>query len=157
VIDYGCGVGRLSKALIERHGCRVVGVDISAKMRALAVDYVGSDRFFACPPDMLTALADNGFRADAAFSVWVLQHCFNPRDDISRLHRSLRGGGRFFIVNNTNRRVPTRERAWVDDGIDVRAMLGEYFTLREQGVPADHVTPSNLRNVVFWGCYQRPG
>ena len=62
-----------------------------------------------------------------------------------------------FILNNTNRRVPTREAAWVDDGLDIRALLGEFFTLREQGIPADHVTPSNLRNVVFWGCYQKPG
>ena len=69
----------------------------------------------------------------------------------------LRNGGRFFILNNTNRRVPTREAAWVDDGLDIRALLGEFFTLREQGIPADHVTPSNLRNVVFWGCYQKPG
>src|SRR6187455_2492067 len=42
VIDYGCGIGRLSKALIERYGCHVLGVDISARMRAMAPDYVGS-------------------------------------------------------------------------------------------------------------------
>src|SRR5262249_29871734 len=42
VLDYGCGIGRMSKALIERYGCRVIGVDISPSMRALAVEYVGS-------------------------------------------------------------------------------------------------------------------
>jgi SAM-dependent methyltransferase len=42
VVDYGCGVGRLAKELISRHGCRVIGVDISANMRALADRYVGS-------------------------------------------------------------------------------------------------------------------
>ena len=39
LIDYGCGIGRLAKELITRHGCRVIGVDISINMRALAVDY----------------------------------------------------------------------------------------------------------------------
>ena len=30
VLDYGCGVGRLAKVMIEHYGCRVVGVDISS-------------------------------------------------------------------------------------------------------------------------------
>ncbi len=29
VLDYGCGIGRMAKELITRHGCRVIGVDIS--------------------------------------------------------------------------------------------------------------------------------
>ena len=48
VLDYGCGIGRLAKTLIERHDCRVVGVDISPSMRALAANYVNSPRFLAC-------------------------------------------------------------------------------------------------------------
>src|SRR6266478_5491073 len=52
LIDYGCGIGRLAKELITRHRCRVIGIDISINMRALAIDYVRSDRFFACSPEM---------------------------------------------------------------------------------------------------------
>ena len=37
VLDYGCGVGRMAKALIDRARCKVVGADFSASMRALAV------------------------------------------------------------------------------------------------------------------------
>ena len=40
LLDYGCGIGRMSKALIERKRCKVVGADISASMRALAGAYV---------------------------------------------------------------------------------------------------------------------
>jgi SAM-dependent methyltransferase len=36
VLDFGCGIGRLAKAVIERSGCTVIGVDISARMRAYA-------------------------------------------------------------------------------------------------------------------------
>src|SRR5262249_33707894 len=56
VLDYGCGLGRMAKALIARHGCHVVGVDISRNMRSMAAAYVDSDRFFACPPAMLDPL-----------------------------------------------------------------------------------------------------
>ena len=37
VLDYGCGVGRMAKALIDRARCKVVAADFSASMRALAV------------------------------------------------------------------------------------------------------------------------
>ena len=48
VLDYGCGVGRLAKAMIEAKGCAVIGLDISARMRTLAQDYVASDRLSPC-------------------------------------------------------------------------------------------------------------
>lgn len=56
VLDFGCGIGRLSKALLEQYDCRVLGVDISPDMRRMAAEYVNSDRFsvisyemFCCP------------------------------------------------------------------------------------------------------------
>jgi len=50
VLDYGCGIGLMAKALIDRHVCRVIGVDTSPSMRALAVGYVASDNFAARRP-----------------------------------------------------------------------------------------------------------
>jgi SAM-dependent methyltransferase len=38
MLDYGCGIGRMAKELIARHGCRVIGVDISPSMRALSIE-----------------------------------------------------------------------------------------------------------------------
>src|SRR3984885_13668780 len=60
LLDYGCGIGRMAKELIAKHGCRVIGVDISPSMRALSVEYVNSDNFFACPTAMLKVLFDGG-------------------------------------------------------------------------------------------------
>lgn len=156
VIDYGCGVGRMAKALIEAFGCRVLGVDISAKMRALAVDYVGSDRFSACTPDMLDAMAQHGLAADAAISIWVLQHCLRPHEDIARIHRVVKPAGELFIMNNIYRAVPTKERAWVNDGLNMKELLKERFTLRQEGIPADEITPRDLRDIIFWASYERP-
>jgi len=156
LIDYGCGIGRLAKELIARHGCRVIGVDISINMRALAVDYVRSDRFLPCSPEMLDALVERGFTADAAFSVWVLQHCFKPADDVERIHRSLAPGADLFIVNNFARAVPTNE-GWVNDGIDIKALLTGRFSLTDEGIPLDEKMAPRLRGKVFWASFRRTG
>jgi SAM-dependent methyltransferase len=154
LIDYGCGIGRLAKELIDRHQCRVIGVDISVNMRALAVDYVRSDRFLSCSPDMLDGMVAHGFTADAAFSVWVLQHCFRPGDDIARIYRALAPESRLFVVNNHLRAVPTNE-GWVNDGIDVRALLNKRFTLTEEGAPLDDKMAPKLHGKVFWASFQK--
>ena len=71
VLDYGCGIGRIAKALIERYGCSVLGVDISADMRRFAVDYVASERFRTCEPAELDRLVKLGYSATAACACWA--------------------------------------------------------------------------------------
>lgn len=157
VLDYGCGIGRMAKELIERYHCSVVGVDISPSMRALAVTYVKSDRFFACPPVMLDTLIERGVRFDAAISIWVLQHCLRPADDIRSLRRALKPDAGLFIVNNDNRAIPVTEGRWANDGINIKQMLSEEFTLQREGrLPAD-VTTESLSQLTFWaGFLNRP-
>ena len=155
VLDYGCGIGRLAKELIARHGCRVVGVDISASMRSIAVAYVGSDRFFACPPAMLDLLVERGVAFELALSIWVLQHCANVREDIARIARALVSGGDLFLVNQRSRAVPTVELGWVDDGVDIYALLKEEFRQRSRGsLPAEHTT-KNVSRLASWAAFRR--
>jgi len=134
VLDYGCGIGRLAKALIDKHGCHVVGVDISPSMRALAAAYVGSDRFLACAPAVLDWLP---VQFDASLAVWVLQHCMAVEGDVDRIHRTLRSNGTLFVVNDYRRLVPTREAAWADDGKDLLALLTEKFAAKLACNPLD--------------------
>ncbi len=155
LLDYGCGIGRVAKELIARHGCRVIGVDISPQMRALAAVYLDSDRFFACPPAMFGHLLDRGLIVDSALAVWVLQHCFKPADDIARIRRALRADGRLFVLNNIHRAVPTLEKGWVDDRIDVRAQLCNEFALLQEGAPALERTTPMIANTTFWATFQR--
>lgn len=154
LIDHGCGIGRISKELIARHGCRVVGVDISASMRALAVTYVQSDRFFACAPMMLDALSERGWAADAAISIWVLQHCLTPAEDIARLRYALREEGQLFVLNNDYRAVPTVQ-GWTNDGIDVKALLCEQFAMQTQGRPAPEKTSESISKATFWASFRQ--
>jgi cyclopropane fatty-acyl-phospholipid synthase-like methyltransferase len=110
VVDYGCGIGRLAKELISRYGCRVVGVDISSKSRALAERYVGSDRFLTCAPEGLDVLG--AAFADAALAVRVLQHCPHVADDLHRIKQVLKPDGRLFVANEKRRFIPT-ETGWI--------------------------------------------
>jgi SAM-dependent methyltransferase len=84
ILDYGCGIGRMAKAMIDATGCSVIGLDVSPSMRALAVDYVASDRFVAVSPGQFDRLVQAGLLVDATIAIWVLQH---------RNRRGIPGGG----------------------------------------------------------------
>jgi SAM-dependent methyltransferase len=153
VLDFGCGIGRLAKPLIEKHGCSVIGVDIAANMRALAASCVDSDRFAAMPPHMLSWMQPGSI--DFALAVWTLQHCLDPREEIGHISSALRDGGKLFVVNNVCRVVPTTG-GWIDDGIDIRAVLKDYFTELECGqLEGDDIAPGTFKDNTFWAVYQK--
>jgi SAM-dependent methyltransferase len=153
VLDFGCGIGRLAKPLIEKHGCSVVGVDIAANMRALAASCVDSERFAVVPPQMLTWLQAG--RVDFALAIWALQHCLDPRVEIERIRLALRDGGKLFVVNNIGRVVPSTA-GWLDDGIDVRAVLRDHFTELEDGqLEGDDIAPGTFKDNTFRAVYQK--
>jgi len=155
VIDYGCGIGRLSKALIDRFGCRVVGVDISVSMRGFAHAYVNSDRFFSCAPIWLRFFAPSPlWRADVAISVWTLQHCLEPSEDIAIIKGSLGEGGKIFVVNNNQRVVPTRECGWLDDKKDISALLNTSFHQLARGMLDVRIVAQELANCTSWATYR---
>lgn len=94
VLDFGCGVGRMSNALAAQ-GFQVVGVDIAASMveRAESLN-AHPDRlsFVAYDGDELP-FPDDSF--DSAVSLIVLQHC-GPREQVGaimQLQRVVRPGG----------------------------------------------------------------
>jgi SAM-dependent methyltransferase len=106
MLDYGCGIGRMAKAMIDAFGCCVIGIDISPSMRAQAGDYVCSDRFIAASPGQLDLMVAAGLRSHAAIAVWVFQHCFATGDDIARIRRGLVTDGMTFVLNMPTRAIP---------------------------------------------------
>ena len=128
VLDYGCGIGRMSKALVERYGCSVIGVDISTSMRQLAPGYAANENFLIVSPDILKKLVANGLRFDYCIAIWVLQHCPNVSCDISLVKSSLKDNGLWYVLNNNASAVPTN-KGWINDGVDIKRLLEHEFTV----------------------------
>lgn len=158
VLDYGCGIGRMAKAMIDASGCSVIGIDISPNMRAMASDYVQSDRFLAVSPQQFDMMVGAGLQVDAAISIWVLQHCYAPADDIERIRGGLTVDGRAFILNMPKRAVPAvldqadsaTDFIWASDGIDVASLLRESFLVQSEGTPDPAQTPNMADAGAFW-------
>lgn len=155
IVDYGCGIGRIAKVLIERFGCRVLGVDLSMRMRDLAPAYVAQDRFSVVSVPMFRAMVDHGLKADHALAIWVLQHCWKPDFDTGLLAKVLQPGGGLFVVNMTGRAVPAVEKAWASDGVDIRAMLAGRLTLAREGGLDPAVVDPRTAQISYWARYDK--
>src|SRR5262245_30117881 len=158
VLDYGCGIGRFAKPLIEKLKCKVVGVDISPNMRPLATSLVNSPYFFALDPLMFDSYLfyEGAVAFDAAIAVWALQHCIDLKEAINRIAVSMRRGGRLVILNNKTRCVPVEGGEWADDSLDVnQAILDGGFQCVEDGVLDPSVAPGWMQQGTFWAAYER--
>jgi cyclopropane fatty-acyl-phospholipid synthase-like methyltransferase len=155
VLDYGCGIGRIAKELIRRTQCTVLGVDISPEMRVLAPQYVQSDLFSACSPEVLDSLTQAGLNVDAAISIWVLQHCLQPAIDIARVQDAVRPRGSLFLVNNERRAVPTVAHGWMDDGLNIKQMLSEAFVPGEEGLLDVEKTTPKVAQHCYWAHFRK--
>ena len=150
VVDYGCGPGRMAKALIERFDVKVLGVDISQNMRSFSPTYVGSPSFSVVSNAVARSLFDGGLRADAALAIWVLQHCPRPKEDLTLIREGLSTSGKLFVLNNYHRAVPTLEAGWVDDQLSIHALVAEEFSLTAEGQPKGAAMGPRLAAQTFW-------
>lgn len=93
VIDYGCGIGRISKHM-AKHADRMIGLDICeafidrARKRDTSTEYVLSDVF------------EEQNIADFIYSISVMQHntSANVKQAMSGIHRMLKPGGTCLIT-----------------------------------------------------------
>ena len=95
VLDFGCGAGRLSQALVE-HADEVVGLDVSAPMleTARGLDRSGGRvRFVLSEDSDLRAFPDGS--VDLVYTERVLQHLPRPvlEHSLGEFVRVLRPGG----------------------------------------------------------------
>jgi 2-polyprenyl-3-methyl-5-hydroxy-6-metoxy-1,4-benzoquinol methylase len=133
VLDFGCGVGRVSKALIQEIGCEVVGFDISDTMLKYAIEYVNNNKFIPVVYDKNMSTLDKP-KFDLIIASLVLQHSEHPLHDINVMKCLLNDGGRIVIINENTRYVPTGKDSngyviWEDDKIDISQEMSKQFQL----------------------------
>ena len=148
VIDYGCGIGRLSKEIIAKINCKVIGIDISESMRKLAVEYVSDEKFEAISPLEFRQRILNGLRIDGAISIWVLQHSIDPITDVALLKASLKPDGLLYVLNNKISAVPTN-KGWKNNGINIHNLLKLQFTQIEESSLPEEVAKDKLHTATF--------
>jgi len=127
VLDFGCGVGRLSNAL-RSYFPEVYGVDISVEMIRLAKQYTPSCTFLLNPKDDLSIFADNFF--DFVYSNIVLQHQRTKniaRSYITEFLRVVKPSGKVVF------QMPYKLR--VRDALQPRRRL--YAVLKAFGIPSE--------------------
>lgn len=132
IADFGCGVGRVSKQLIEQLNCSVVGFDISKKMIHAAINYVENDNFDFYHYGMNVENKCK-LKFDTVIASLVLQHSEHPIYDINFINDIMKPNGIFVLVNEKERFVPTEivrgAVKWHDDGIVIVDEVSKVFDI----------------------------
>lgn len=102
LLDYGCGPGKIAERIARTYGMRVVAVDASAEMLAIAAERHGHPQvqYHRVEGNRLTFLPDAS--VDAAMSCFVfvvLPTREQLRAIAAEVWRVLRPGGRFVVLD----------------------------------------------------------
>jgi SAM-dependent methyltransferase len=126
VMDFGCGMGRVSKALLDEFNCTVIGVDISPSMLNFAQEYTESPKFkgaikWSIPNTM-----------DVCLAILCIQHTEYPKKEIQTIYEALKLNGYLVLINENNRLVPSGVDSsgfviWNDDGFNVHKEVEKKF------------------------------
>ena len=127
VLDFGCGVGRLTRFLAS-HFQHSIGVDMSERMISKARELnpsISNCQFIVNPGEHLQAFSDNYF--DMVYSIFVLQHISSRRtieSYLSEFVRVLKENG--LLIFQLPNYIPLKNR------IQPRRRL--YSLLRKYGI-----------------------
>lgn len=142
VLDYGCGVGRLAKEVLEANRqIKVIGVDSSKGMLKEAKNYVLSDRFTT------KTVEEFNEKVDFAYCVYVFQHipALELRDAIRQVAEST---DRMLLVNSIVR-MAVSGGGFVNDGVSVLDEVARYFTKFRSAIPFGHIVNNQVMRKMF--------
>lgn len=108
VVDYGCGIGRISRAILETSRAHVIAVDRSPEMLRHARQYIPSQYFSSRRVELLSDLqlidrvSQLSCTIDSVILIEVLQHIPEPVLDevLPALFALLVPNGRLFVFGN---------------------------------------------------------
>ena len=145
VLDFGCGMGRVSKNIINTFDCKVLGFDISESMKTFATLYVSSPKKFKTISEMPADIS-----IDVCLAIFVLQHVENPQQDIENIVKTLKPNGYVVLVNEDNRFVPSDVDTegfviWNNDNFNVVGEIEKHLT-KVKEIP--YINPE--KNIVIY-------
>jgi ubiquinone/menaquinone biosynthesis C-methylase UbiE len=149
VLDFGCGMGRVSKEMVERFKCKVIGFDFNDTMVQFAKEYVPESETFTA---VNTYTTENS--VDICIAILCLQHAEDPDKELKRIYSFLKPGGYFILLNENARLVPvgvdnSGYPIWIEDHINVFELTENVGFLKINTLPY----MNSGKNVVF---YQKP-
>jgi ubiquinone/menaquinone biosynthesis C-methylase UbiE len=153
VLDWGVGIGRLSKAMIETFGCQVVGVDINKNMISHALDYVNSDNFTAMT--VTEFMENNTIEFTNAIAVWALQHSVDVISNLLVIKQNLLPSGKLFIFEERQPCIPTMDTSapWFILNKSNFTTIDNEFKIVEHGVFPRHLNIVE-NNDAWWGFFK---
>ena len=153
VLDWGTGIGRLAKAMIETFGCTVVGVDINETMREYATSYVNHRNFSTMSVEELKI---SNLKFTNVTASWVLQHSIDVDADVRTILNHLDHNGNFFIFEGKYRCIPIlvdEKPVWRNSSETNFNLINKSFTLLKHGVFPPHFdVPENTNS--WWGFFK---
>jgi 2-polyprenyl-3-methyl-5-hydroxy-6-metoxy-1,4-benzoquinol methylase len=130
VADFGCGIGRISKGIIETFKCNVIGFDISSHMLLLAQQYLEYNNRFKIQKYKKDYKWDK-HKFDVFIVSFVLQHSEHPKEDIDFIYNNLKDNGILILINEKERLVPVDIKdgyaVWHDDNINIIDLISKRF------------------------------
>jgi demethylmenaquinone methyltransferase / 2-methoxy-6-polyprenyl-1,4-benzoquinol methylase len=113
VLDIACGTGLVARALVERWGCQVVGLDQSATMLSRARQLLAANPRLAGRISLVEGEAETLPFADREFDhltfTYLLRYVDDPAATLRELARVVKPGGR---ISSLEFRVPTGIWLW---------------------------------------------
>jgi demethylmenaquinone methyltransferase / 2-methoxy-6-polyprenyl-1,4-benzoquinol methylase len=102
VLDVATGTGLVARELVQRYGCRVVGLDQSAAMLGRARSKIAADPDLSERVELVKGEAESLPFADGAFDhltfTYLLRYVDNQESTLRELARTVRPGGRIACV-----------------------------------------------------------
>jgi arsenite methyltransferase len=161
VLDVGCGPGFLLAEMADEVGSngRVVGVDVSADMLALARTRCAPKKTVALQEANALALPFVDGEFDVVVSTQVYEYVTAIATALKEAARVLRPGGRLLIVatdweslvwnNSDDARMARVLEAWRDHGADSRLPRSLPKRLRDAGLTLDRVAVIPIINLAY--------
>ena len=147
VLDWGCGIGRLAKPIIEEFNCKVVGVDFQPNMLKYAMEYVNHPNFTAIDNKEFSQLPDDYFTEGIA--IWALQHSVDTKAIIKNIRRKLKFNGKFCVFDADKKSWPVTDIDQSQNTDDVLInVIGETDeTMHGKNYKWAHLSSNNLRDL----------